>query len=595
MLVRLERPSVDHAVMDRGVERDSPSVVRVLVLATAALLAARMVLALLRPGPVLLSDEIGYLTNARVLSGGAGADLLKTSFYEAGYSLVLAPVVGLVHDPVTAYRLVIGLNAALGASLVPLLYVLLTRGFDVAPRAAMWPAVAGACYPSVTVSAGVALGENLLYPLLVVWLVCLGLLVRARSPAAAAGWGAATGLTAAALWLVHTRMLVALALSAVVIVAVAARRRELRPAAAGVVVLALGLVPAHLLTAVLVEQNYGGRDFSAALAKVSVLGDPERVALGARNLVAQTWYVLVATLGVVLAFVLSDGRRSLARVAQRRGAPRDVLVVLVLLTTAGLLVASALAFGHARRADRLIYGRYAEVMAPPLIAVALSRLSVRRPSPGAGAVVAVLLALTAVVVVMRRELDVGAAVNTIAVGSLPFRTGDLGPWRLLAAGAVAACAAWLVLWVLRRAPQQAPLVVVGIFALVTFSSLQPLLHRSRIVYPAGWASIGDPVGRLGLTRVAYDEDGDGADLERDGGLIYPWFLRDAVLVRFSACNRPPPARYVISTSDWPARHPARPARVVWQDPARDRALWALGAPRPQDAAARRASALPCRS
>ena len=581
--------------MRRGVTDEARSARRVLLIGTLVVLAIRVLLAAVRPGPVLLSDEIGYLTNARVLAGGTGADLLKTSFYEAGYSVVLLPVVGLVHDPVVAYRLVIVVNALLAASLVPLLYLLLTRGFDVPPGIAAWPALAGACYPSVTLTTGVALGENLLYPLLVVWLLSVGLLVRARSPVAAAGWAAATGLSAAALWLVHSRMLVVLGLSAVVIVVVATRRRELRPAAAGVAVLALGLVPAHMLTTLLEQENYGGRDFASALAKLSRLGDPERLALGARNLVAQTWYLLVATLGVVLAFLLSDGRRSFDRVAQRRARPRDVLLVLLLLTAAGLLLASALSFGHARRADRMIYGRYAEIAAPPLIAVALSRLMARRPSLAPGAVVAVLLGLSAVVAVMRLGLDVGGAVNTIAVGSFPFRTGDLGPWRLLAAGAVAAAVAWLVLSVLQRAPARAPLVVIAVFAFVTASAVQPLLNRSRVVYPAGWTSIGDVAARVGLSEVAYDEDGDLTDRERDGGLIYPWFLRDAVLVRFSACHEPPPTRYLVSTADWPARHPARPVRVVWTDPARDRTLWALRPAGSSQAAARRASALPCRS
>ena len=187
---------------------------------------------------------------------------------------MLVPVVGLVHDPVAAYRLVIVVNALLAASVFPLLYLLLTRGFEVAPRVAVWPALAGACYPSVTLSAGVAMGENLLYPLLVTWLLCLGLLIRARTAATAAGWATAAGLAAAALWLVHARMLVALALTAVVIVGVASRRRELRPAAGGVLVLAAGLVPAHLLTVLLVQENYGGRDFTATLAKLSRWATP---------------------------------------------------------------------------------------------------------------------------------------------------------------------------------------------------------------------------------------------------------------------------------------------------------------------------------
>src|SRR5689334_11358422 len=43
---------------------------RALILGTFALFAMRFVLSLIRTGPVLVADEIGYLTNARVLAGG---------------------------------------------------------------------------------------------------------------------------------------------------------------------------------------------------------------------------------------------------------------------------------------------------------------------------------------------------------------------------------------------------------------------------------------------------------------------------------------------------------------------------------------------
>ena len=584
-------------VMARRADAESGSIGRRLALATGVLLTVRVVLALVRPGPILLSDEVGYLTNARVLSGGAGADLLQTSFYEAGYSLLLAPVVGLVHDPVAAYRLVIVVNALLGASLVPLLYLLLTRGFDIASRRAIWPAIAGACYPSVTLTAGAALGENLLYPLAVAWLLCLALLIRARTPIAATGWAAATALAACALWSTHGRMLVAVVISGGVIAAVASCRPRLRVAAAGLVVLTLGLVLAHRLTSVVIDRNYGGRDFTMAVLNPSTIGDPNRLLLSARNLIGHTWYLFAASLGVVPAFLLSgEVRRSLARVTQRRAASADVLLMLLLLTVAGLLVASALTFGHAHRADRLIFGRYTEIMAPPLLAVALSFLVAGPSPPRPGPVAALLLSLTAVIVVMRLGLDVREAVNTVGVGSFPFRTGDLGPLRLLGAGIVAACVAWLALTALRHGSDGAPLVVIAVFALVTVSALQPLLYRTGSVYPPGWRNIGEALSGSGVATVGYDEDGDIDPSDREGGLIYPWFLRDAVLVRFSACKQPPPARYVVSTADWPARHPARPARVVWTDPVRDRTLWALRpAGSSQEAAARSASALPCRS
>ena len=55
----------------------------------------------------------------------------SSPFYRGGYSLLLAPVLSLDDDPVAAYHGVLVVNALLAAALVPLLYLLLTRCFDV--------------------------------------------------------------------------------------------------------------------------------------------------------------------------------------------------------------------------------------------------------------------------------------------------------------------------------------------------------------------------------------------------------------------------------------------------------------------------------
>ena len=90
-----------------------------------------------------------------------------------------------------------------------------------------------------------------------------------------------------------------------------------------------------------------------------------------RNLVGQGWYLLVATLGALAAFPF--------RLRMRRGLnDRDLLLALLLLTALGLLVESALQFPTYDRPDAIIYGRYTEVVVPPLLALALVRLRERR-------------------------------------------------------------------------------------------------------------------------------------------------------------------------------------------------------------------------
>src|SRR5687768_14097027 len=56
-----------------------------------------------RPGPKV-TDEIGYLINARVLAGGPPGDLSCCTVYSGGYSLLLAPLAALLPDPESLYR-----------------------------------------------------------------------------------------------------------------------------------------------------------------------------------------------------------------------------------------------------------------------------------------------------------------------------------------------------------------------------------------------------------------------------------------------------------------------------------------------------------
>ncbi|HET7511002.1 MAG TPA: hypothetical protein VFJ65_12230, partial [Solirubrobacterales bacterium] len=81
-----------------------------LLAGTLVLFIARLILSLFRTGPVLVADEVGYLTNARVLAGGAAGQLEQAPFYRGGYSLLIAPLVNLSSNPTFVYHLVLVLN-----------------------------------------------------------------------------------------------------------------------------------------------------------------------------------------------------------------------------------------------------------------------------------------------------------------------------------------------------------------------------------------------------------------------------------------------------------------------------------------------------
>jgi hypothetical protein len=545
-----------------------------LLAGTFVLFAVRLVVSLIRTGPVLVADEIGYLTNARVLTGGIAGQLEQAPFYRGGYSLLIAPVVGLVSDPSVAYHLILVLNALLAAAVFPLLYLLLTRFGGVRAELAFWAALAGAAYPALTVLSQVAMSENALFPLVVVWLIAFGGMLSARRDGREVAWAAGLGVATGALWAVHNRMIVAVALAVVGVIWLAARRR-LRPAAAvvGLVVIALAFLGVHFLDSYLIDHNYAGSapdELSERMDEIFQFGGFRTVLA---NLVGQTWYLLAATFGLAAAAAWSFFR------SEEREAP--VLGVLLALT-ALLLLISAAAFPEQTRPDMLIYGRYTEVVAPALIAFGLATLSRVSPSfvPDSGAKDGHTLprrlvwplvgfgALTALVVLIRATASDPDAANRWNISALPFVTVQLGPAILIGAAVVALAGAGLLLWASRRGQGLLGLAALALFVpVVAYGVWNPVRSSQRAVYPAGWESPEPAAEAAGARTIAYDLD----HYDTIGLYTVQWFLPKTKLTLFHGNRQSPRSRLVLSGEAWSRRHPA--AKPIWSFAGRDEVLW----------------------
>ncbi|HET9198147.1 MAG TPA: hypothetical protein VFN92_07845 [Solirubrobacterales bacterium] len=536
---------------------------RLLLAGTVALFLLRFVLSLLRTGPVLVADEIGYLTNARVLDGGLAGQLEQAPFYRGGYSLAIAPLLELGSDPSFQYHLVLVLNAALAASVFPLLYLLLTRFAGVRPELAIWAALAGGVYPALTVLSQVAMSENALYPLVCLWLLaCGGLLSEREGGRGDFAWAAALGASTGALWAVHNRMIVAVAVALAGMAWLTVRRR-LRPAALllGVAVVALAFYGVHLLDGFLIDDNYAGSapdELSERMDELLQLGGL-RTALA--NLAGQTWYLLVATFGLAAVAVAEFARR------------RRPLLGALLALAALLLLISAAAFPERTRPDMLIYGRYAEVVAPALIAFGLAALpqaSVRRvawPLAGFGA-------LTALVVLIRATASDPDAANRWNVSALPFVTVQLGPAILIGAALVALGGAWLLARTTAFGPKVTGTAAVALFlAVAAYGAWNPVRSSERAVYPAGWTSPQSPAEGAGATTIAYDMD----SYDTIGLYSLQWFLPNTEVTLFDASREEPDSRFVLAGEDWPRRQGVR-ATPLWEAAGRDQVLWRVAGP-----------------
>lgn len=543
------------------------------MLGTLALFGGRVALSLIRTGPVLVADEMGYLGNARVLVGGVAGQLAEAPFYRAGYSLLLAPFAALNSDPTLAYHLMLILNAALAASVFPLLYLLLTRFGGVRAGIAIWAAFAGALYPALTVLSQVTMSENALFPLVCLWLLAFGGLWGAAEGRAEVLWASAFGAATGGLWLVHNRTVVAVAL-ALGAFAWLAYRRRLRPAAvlAGVGTIAIALLGTHLLDSFVVDRNYGG----AASDELSQRSDALLRFAGLRtalaNLVGQAWYLLVASFGMAAA-AAADFWQRLRRGDGAETGPPAVLGALLALSVLLLLI-SAAAFPERTRPDMLIYGRYAEIAAPPLIAFGFAALAaLRRASPRSlGWALGAFVALTAAVVLIRATASDPDAANRWNISALPFVTVQLGPAILIGAALVAAAGAALLGRASRFGLRALGPTCIALFLAVTaYGAWNPVRSSERAVYPAGWVSPQAAADGAGLKSVAYDLD----HYDTIGLYVTQWFLPDTHVLLFHGDSQPPPVPYVLSSRGWAHEHPGTRAEPIWSDAGRDEVLWRL--------------------
>ncbi|GAA2207224.1 hypothetical protein GCM10009850_026820 [Nonomuraea monospora] len=386
----------------------------------AAQVALRLWLNRYHAAPVANPDETGYLLAARWLAGGAAADLSGSTFYHAGYALLLVPIFWLTSDPESAYRLAVGVGAVAGACAYPMAYVLLRR-LRLGRRAALVVAFAAGLSPSVLVFSGFALADAVLPVVVLGWLVALHDLV-ADEPARRRVWaggfagsgrlwggveagsgrrrvwaGAAAGGLAAYAMAVHLRGTVIVAVC--LLLAVALWRRLPRAALIATLAAAVaGAVAGDALNGALRAALYpqGPRDLSALL--VERLTSLEGQAWALSGAAGQLWYLIAGTWG--LAGVGLAG--ALALMARRSAplAPR-VLAGVLLVTTLGIAYASSAALPDEHRVGNFAYGRYlacvavAWTLAGMLVLLRTGRRGVVRHALAAAGLLAVTGGMTA--------------------------------------------------------------------------------------------------------------------------------------------------------------------------------------------------------
>ena len=384
-------------------ERDAP---RVFALAAVgmgvllALLAVHLRIAIVAGGPVAVPDVPAYLGIAQWV-GGDGLALGHIPF-QPGYGLVIAPLVAVAQvslldtqgEVVHYLALVVNSLAAAAAVVVAgRLGLVGSRRWWVAGAAGLIAAV----HPSLSAASRIAWPETLLTLFVLVAALAVAFAVlHAGSAASRRAWARA-GLFATLAVALHARMIVLVV--AVVATALLCRIGRRAWAALGVGLAAGGTATAVALTLTdtwpterlseAAQLDRGAEPIATVSGQLLALGGGT-AGLGLIGLVA----------GLGAAIWLARNRSA--------GIPDPLTAALLCLALGaiGAVMLGGWTLTGSARADALLYGRYVDPWAVPLVAVTLAQLASRRRSrPNASS----LLGASAAVAVIACAVVVGSA------------------------------------------------------------------------------------------------------------------------------------------------------------------------------------------
>lgn len=527
-------------------------------------------------------DEAGNLAMARWISGGTRWNLFDHSTWRPGLATITAPIYWITDDPTNVFRGVLIVNAVLAGVAAVVLASLALRLTNLSPAGCVLAAGAVALAPPSLSATANAWAEAL------VTLTFLGTLWFLMSfyerPRLLTGCAALA--VAAAGFTSHGRLLPLVPLTTVLTVALMLWRRAWWQA---------GVLAVFAVATFAASSAWADHVFSHVWdspADANTVGDtlerlkkPLEVVEAA---IGQTWYQLVATVGL-----FGIGTIVTARAALRRGAggsdgepPSPVDARLVLALTVPLVGVSWVFMSDRTRSDHLVYGRYTDAIIWPVLIVAIGWLvglrhaAVRRDTPWIVTSVAAAALATAGAVFAFHEAAFAESVGVrpMIAGFMPWLGGRnaipvfvLTGLSLIALAVLLALARW-------PGPRSVALIcVIGVaLSVAGFRTHHALALRLNI-----WASasavtaiedIVPPGVPLGF-RFVRDADNPAAswDDQRRRGQLYQMYLPDREFVRDRGVDDGV-GPYVFAPVGDPELAEAG-AEVLWTDPRVRIALW----------------------
>jgi hypothetical protein len=507
-------------------------------------------------------DEPAQLAIARFLGGGTRWNMDDHSVWRPLFGTLLAPAHWFTDDPVTVLHVALVLNALLGGLAAILLVVVARRLTPLSPWWAAAAAVAVSLAPAVLFTTEFVFAESLVAPLFLGTL--LALLHLHEAPTLRSGLAAA--VLAGAAFGAHSRMLpLAVIVLGVVVVATSRRRLRVRDASIIAVTAVAAVVLVEISTRWFVDRLWdepSGRNSPSAVFEQLTSGLPVLV-----SLIGQSWYLLVASLGVIVYGLVVLGRRS----RDRNGGVATGDAHIVLMTVGACFALSVVFMSDRLRSDHLVYGRYNDAVVTPVIVVGLAALfgSIAVPRllrVGVGAAVGTMVGGVVLWLSRRDVLAQSNGLEPMILGLQPFATSATSI-DVLRISAVAAVLTIALAAIATRVPRGQTIGVVALSVLLVLGWM-----RTGSILDRFWDDSGD-VSAVQQLRSGVLRDGVAVDFHLPPGststnrmMLYQFYLPHT---EFTVVNDPggATADLVFARLDADADAVADPpARLIWTDP-----------------------------
>ena len=357
-------------------------------------------------GPVLYSDALGYLGNARFLAGGAQPTFDGSFAYAAGYSLLLVPIYWVTERSEIVWTIALALNVALSVSIMWPASWLGRHLFGLGRRPALLVAAAVSLTPALILQPG-RIWTEALFPLV---FLTSSAFVLAMFRTNRSLYALASGGLVGYLVFIHGRgMAVAASFAVVLVIAAATRRLAVRPMVIAFTAAAAVIAGDLVMRSYLSERLWSAAstpDNAGAASRIIASFSPSNLADTLSTGLGHLWYVATVSFGLavvgVVALVWLIGR---FEPFADSGDGQRLTALFALLAVAGVAALSAGLLPEVNRVDHRVYGRYLEGVSPLLILAGAASLVRARRAWGVWAIGSLAIPAAGLILIVWRGSD----------------------------------------------------------------------------------------------------------------------------------------------------------------------------------------------